>query len=106
MFELNDFIYFHSNKIEIGINLSDSDKIFSTLQNSSLKKEYILASVPKHTVEYNQFHIKKNLITVKEFLTFISETDYITDSENEGWGWIWDGTWIKKKNVSSLNSTL
>jgi len=100
MIDLNDFICFHSNEIEIGIDLSDSDKIFSSLENTELKKEYLLASTPKHIVKYNQFYIKKNLVTVNEFRTFIRESNYITDSENEGWGWIWDGKWIKKKNVS------
>lgn len=101
MIDLNDYIYFPEGSIELGIDISDIEKVSSNLINGNIKKEHITASTPRKKKLYNEFHIKKKLISVKNFSRFITETSYITESEKEGWGWIWSNSkWVKEKNVS------
>ncbi|MCL1864695.1 MAG: formylglycine-generating enzyme family protein [Spirochaetes bacterium] len=99
MFHIDDYILFHSGEIEIGIDPSAVDKIYSS-QKYNLRKEYIAASSPRKKITYNEFNIKKKLITVNEFSEFIADTSYITESERDGWGWGWSNRWIKKEKVS------
>jgi len=99
MFHSDDYIYFHGGEIEIGIDSSTVDKIYSS-HIDNLKKEYIAASSPGKKIAYNEFYIKKQLITVSEFSKFIADTSYITESEREGWGWGWNNKWVKKERVS------
>lgn len=106
MLDLNDFITFTDGVVEIGVDAQIVQNIVSSLDNSNIKKEYLAASTPRKTVHYNQFSIQKKLITVKNFGEFIYQTGYITDSEKEGWGWVWNDKWIKKKNVSWKNPFL
>lgn len=106
MLDLNDFITFSDGVVEIGVDPQTVESIFSSLDDSNIKKEYLTASTPRKTVHYDQFSIQKKLITVKKFREFIYQTGYITDSEKEGWGWVWNDKWIKKKNVSWKNPFL
>ena len=99
MFHADDYILFQSGEIEIGIDPATVEKIYSS-QKDKLRREYIAASSPKKKITYNQFYIKKKLITVNEFSEFIADTSYITESEREGWGWGWSNRWIKKERVS------
>ena len=99
MFHTDDYIQFSGGEIEIGIDPMEVERIYS-LQKDKLKREYIAASSPKKKIAYNQFYIKKKLITVNEFSEFIADTSYITESEKEGWGWGWNNRWIKKEKVS------
>ena len=99
MFYIDDYILFRSGEIEIGIETSTVEKIYSS-QKDKLKKEYIAASSPRKKITYNQFYIKKQLVTVNEFSKFIADTSYITESEKDGWGWGWNNKWIKKEGVS------
>ena len=99
MFRTDDYIYFSGGEIEVGIDPSAVEEIYSS-QKGKLKKEYIAASSPKKKIKYNEFFIKKKLITVNEFAEFIADTSYITESEQDGWGWGWSKRWIKKEKVS------
>ena len=99
MFHIDDYILFHNGEIEVGIDPSTVEKIYSS-HKANLKKEYIAASSPKKKITYNEFYIRKKLITVNEFSKFIADTSYITESEREGWGWGWSNRWIKKEKVS------
>lgn len=47
---------------------------------------------PVHRVWIDDFNIDKNEVTVAEFKTFVDDTGFLTDAENEGFSWIWDGT--------------
>ncbi len=103
MIDLSDYVYFDAGSIEIGIDYDSADNIFSSLKTPAIKKEHIVASTPKKNIQYDQFYIQKKLISVEKFKEFISATSYITESEKEGWGWVWNGKWIKKRNVSWKN---
>jgi len=97
--DLNEYVFFKGNKIEVGITNEEADRIFLSLNNSNIKKEYLTASSPKKTIQYEQFYIQKKLVTLEAFKKFVLETQYISDAEKDGWGWIWDGKWVKKKGV-------
>ncbi len=103
MLDFNEFMFFENGEIEIGIDYSMADDIFSSLKTTKIKKEHIAASTPKKVIKYDQFYIQKKLVTVKQFEKFIIETAYVTESEKEGWGWVWNNKWIKKENVSWRN---
>lgn len=100
MIEYNDYIFFEKGFCEIGIDPSDVDNIVLSLKSSGIKRDYISASTPKKKINFEQFYIRKKLITAEEFSRFVSVTSYVTESEKEGWGWVWNGKWIKKENVS------
>ncbi|HNX25536.1 MAG TPA: SUMF1/EgtB/PvdO family nonheme iron enzyme [Spirochaetota bacterium] len=103
MLDSDDYVLFSDGDVEIGVDPSLVDGIVSSLGSSSIKREYITASTPPRTIHYEQFAIHKKLLTVEKFRRFISETMYVTDSEKEGWGWVWNNKWIKKNGVSWKN---
>jgi formylglycine-generating enzyme required for sulfatase activity len=105
-FDLNDFVLFPAGKIEIGIDPEDAEKIFLSLNKPHIKNEYIKASTPQKIIAYQEFRIRKKLLTLEIFREFVLETSYVTESEKEGWGWVWNSQWIKKKNVSWENPFL
>jgi len=96
----NEYIYFPDGSIGLGINTTDVDGVVSSILHSKIKREHIAASSPQKKINYNQFYIKKNLVSVSSFKSFVENTSYITESEKEGWGWIWNNRWIKEKYVS------
>jgi len=106
MLDLDNFIYFPEGEAEIGIDSDVIDQILNLSNSRSFKKEYIEASTPKKIVHYKSFSIKKNLISVENYQKFVSDTCYVTESEKEGWGWVWNHKWIKKQNVSWKNPFL
>jgi len=106
MIDTDDYIFFPNGVTKIGVDPALVDSIFSSLNNPDIKKEYITASTPEKIVHYQQFFIQKKLITVKNFSKFVSETQYITEAEKEGWGWVWHYKWLKKQNVSWKNPFL
>ncbi|PKL18644.1 MAG: hypothetical protein CVV49_05020 [Spirochaetae bacterium HGW-Spirochaetae-5] len=100
MFELDDYISFPGGYFDLGIDPASVDSIVSMIDGRKIKKEFIAASSPLKKIQYNQFCIKKKLITAAEFEKFIRATSYVTESEKEGWGWVWNTKWQKEKNVS------
>lgn len=100
MFDLEEFLFFNGGTTETGITFNKIELIYRLLNSQKLKKDYLLASAPNHTIIHDSFYIKKKLITIKEFRSFIKESSYVTESEIEGWGWLWNGKWIKKENVN------
>lgn len=100
MYGLDEFILFHKGEVETGIDVDEIELVYKSLKNPRIKKNYLLASAPKHRSKYGSFYIKKNLVTLKDFRVFIKDSSYMTDSEVEGWGWTWNGKWLKKKNVT------
>lgn len=100
MIDQADFLYFDSGTIRIGINQSDLESIPATAMGPGIKRDYLIASTPAKTINYNSFYIHKRLVTLSEFMEFILETGYVTESEKEGWGWVWNNRWIKKEGVS------
>ncbi len=100
MIPSDEYIFFPEGTAKIGIDPASIDGIFNSLKSSDIKKDYISASTPEKIIHYNQFYIGKKLVNVECFRRFIQETKYITEAERDGWGWIWNGKWIKKQNVS------
>jgi formylglycine-generating enzyme required for sulfatase activity len=100
MFRLNDYIYFSDGNFELGVDSGEVDNIVSMTHGRKIKKDFIAASSPLKKIHYNQFYIKKKLITAAEFRKFIQSTSYVTEAEKEGWGWVWNNKWQKEQNVS------
>ncbi len=66
-----------------------------------VKTDYLLTSAPSHEIEIDSVAIATRTVTRGEFAAFISETGYRTESEREGWGWVWaEGRWRKRDGVS------
>jgi sulfatase modifying factor 1 len=55
---------------------------------------------PVHTVTVNSFYISKHEITVAQFKNFIKATNYKTDAEKHGYGWIYNGGWKKINGIA------
>jgi sulfatase modifying factor 1 len=52
--------------------------------------------VPVSYITVKDFYMSKCEITVAQFEQFVSETQYVTDAEKDGWSLTWDGTmWSK-----------
>lgn len=100
MLNPSDFIYIDSAECQIGIDVDDASLIISGLTPGKIKKEHIEASSPLRDVKVSPFYISKKLVTVSEFSEFVSATSYISESEREGWGWVWEASWKKRNGVS------
>ncbi len=97
LFDLQNFHVIKSGNYSIGVNEKDIDEF------DKINKKYILHSSPKHQINIKNILFSKHLITFSEFKEFVVDTSYRTEAEVEGWGWIWEGKWIKKKSVSWKN---
>lgn len=100
MLDLSDFIYIDSVNSRIGIDERDAAGIIAHLAPGKIKKEHIEASSPSMEVILSPYYISKKLVTVSEFSEFVESTSYITESEVEGWGWVWETSWKKRDGVS------
>lgn len=100
MLDFSDFLYIDSVKSRIGINEKETVDILSRFLPGKIKREHIEASSPPLDVICPPFYISKKLITVSEFSKFIETTSYISESEREGWGWVWESSWKKRDGVS------
>jgi len=100
MLDLSDYIYINSGNCIIGIDEKDTVNIISRLAPGKIKKEHIEASSPSLKLALLPFYISKKLVTVSEFSEFVQATSYVSESEKDGWGWIWEGSWRKRDGVS------
>ncbi|HRX47344.1 MAG TPA: SUMF1/EgtB/PvdO family nonheme iron enzyme [Spirochaetota bacterium] len=103
MLDLSDFLYIDSADCRVGIDRNEISPIISNLLPGKIKKEYIEASTPSVEVKLSPFYISKKLVTVHEFNEFVEATSYLTESEREGWGWVWETSWEKRNGVSWRN---
>lgn len=55
---------------------------------------------PIHTVTVSDFYIGKYEVSVAQFSKFIELASYKTDSEKNGYSYIYDGSWEKKNGVT------
>ncbi len=55
-------------------------------------RELMKHEQPQHLVVLDAFYIDQYEVTNAQFLKFVEETGYVTDAEQEGWGFIWEGT--------------
>ncbi len=103
MIDLSNFIYIDSVNYRLGIDVGDAKRIVSSITSGKLKREHIEASSPAKEVDSDPFYISRKLVTLSEFREFIKATSYRSDSEKEGWGWIWENSWKKREGVSWEN---
>jgi len=100
MLDLSDFLFIDTSLSRIGIEKSEAVRISSNLSPGKIKKEHVEASSPPLQIALSSFYISKKLVTVSEFTEFVNATSYISDSEREGWGWVWENSWKKRNEVS------
>lgn len=56
---------------------------------------------PAHQVTINDFSLGKYEVTIRQFKTFIDETQYQTDADKDAGSFFWNGTvWIKRTGVN------
>ncbi len=97
-FDESNFLFVPSGEYAIGIDEGDLPRCDDM---ANLKPQYFLASTPRHQCHLEAFAISKWLVTVSEFARFVSETDYVTDAEKEGWAWLLrNGKWQKIEGLS------
>jgi formylglycine-generating enzyme required for sulfatase activity len=65
-----------------------------------MKAEYLAAAIPRHEVALRGFSMSRRHVTCREFMRFVDGASYVTESERQGWGWTWDGGWMKREGVS------
>ncbi|MBN2041841.1 MAG: SUMF1/EgtB/PvdO family nonheme iron enzyme [Spirochaetes bacterium] len=94
------FLKIKKKKIITGAGKNTIEKIFPKITDINIKKEYLYHSYPGTAEEAGPFLISRNLVTIDEFSLFTNDTNYITDAEKEGWGWIWENRWKKKDGIS------
>lgn len=58
---------------------------------------------PLHQVCLKSFWISENEITVTQFQKFVTQTDYQTQAEKDGFSWAYDGMWKKRGGLSWKN---
>ncbi|MCK9408109.1 MAG: formylglycine-generating enzyme family protein [Bacteriovoracaceae bacterium] len=60
--------------------------------------------MPISYVILSDFRMSKYEVTVAQFSQFVTETQYVTEAEKDGWAVIWDGTmWSKDYGVTFRN---
>lgn len=97
---INTVIRVPAGNYSIGLTNQEIDSLFTTSNDQTIKKEFLLNSYPRHSVLLDSFGIGKKIVTFDEFAMFVTATGYCTDAEKEGWGWTWDEGW---KRVCGLN---
>lgn len=100
MLDLSEFEFIDSTACRIGIDRADTSQIISHLAPGRIKKEHIEASSPSKEVILSPYYISKKLVTAFEFSEFVQSTSYVSESEREGWGWVWETSWKKRDGVS------
>ena len=64
--------------------------------------ELMRHETPQHRVYLDDFYIDQYEVTNAQFQRFVEETNYVTDAEQEGWGYCWEGTptWPQIKSAN------
>jgi len=98
-FDKVDFTFVKGGEYQVGLDPKIISKVLKS-KTFPLNEEFLWNSFPAHKVFIPDFFISKKLITHSAFKKFIQESGYITDAENEGWGWIWKDRWTKAQGVN------
>lgn len=100
---MSSFIHIPGGSYKIGIERDILDTLNPSLVSGKIKSMYLQASSPAQEVHVKDFMISEKLVTYDEFREFIESSSYVTESESEGWGWIWENGWRKREGVSWKN---
>ena len=95
-------VYYSHNKAEIKefIGVEDNKKDAILIQGGSfvMGNDYGENNQrPEHTVTINDFYLSKYEVSVEDFEKFVEETNYVTDAEKDGFGYLWKGGKCYKK---------
>jgi len=98
--ERDSFMRIENGVYRIGVSESTIHRAMKRVTGSVVTADYLYHSFPVHSVALESVYIGRRLVTVEEFERFVAATDYRTEAEREGWGWILDTVWVKRDNVS------
>ncbi|OHD64388.1 MAG: hypothetical protein A2176_01505 [Spirochaetes bacterium RBG_13_51_14] len=88
----------------IGLDRGIVESAWGVLRQSPIRKEFLLASCPRHSADIAPLYISKRLVSRAEFAEFASDSGYHTDAERDGWGWVWqEGRWQKRNDTNWMN---
>ena len=66
---------------------------------SSLDSRAETDEQPQHNVYLDDYWIDQTEVTNQSFAKFVDSTGYVTEAEQDGWSWDYDGSWIKTKGA-------
>ena len=93
------FVRVPAGRYRVGVSIEEAERIIKLLPGN-LKPEYIYHSVPAHHVDIDEFFICKRPVILAQFNTFVTDTGFRTEAEDEGWGWTWENGWKKKEGLT------
>ena len=94
------FFEIKKGRYTVGLDEDSIVKLNPSIYDSPIKTEFLYNSFPMHDVILNGALISRKLVTLSDFKRFIEDTDYKTEAEDDQWGWVWEGRWEKKAQVS------
>jgi sulfatase modifying factor 1 len=94
------FFKIEKGSYRVGVEREVIQSLSSRLKGDEIRSEFLYNSYPEHPVEIGTVYISSHLVTLSEFERFVDDTDYRTEAERDGWGWVWDRGWIKRDGVS------
>jgi formylglycine-generating enzyme required for sulfatase activity len=103
-FNEKNYIIIPAGDYVVGLDLHQLESIYAWLNDPTVRREFLSASYPAHTIRLERVLIRKSLVTRDEFSAFAAETGHVTDAEKDGWGWISkDGQWRKQEGLNWRN---
>lgn len=100
---MRNYLLIKSGYYDVGVDSDEISEAVKSLNDPIIKPVHLAASAPLKKLYIKEFRISKKLVTRREFSDFIDGTGYVSESEKEGWGWIWDNGWSKRNGVSWNN---
>ena len=86
----------------MGTSQSQLQKIVQGRRDADALKKIFAHEQPQHRVYLDSFYIDKYEVTNRQFKKFVDATGYVTDAEEQGWGYLWEGSneWPRPKGAS------
>jgi formylglycine-generating enzyme required for sulfatase activity len=94
------FIAIEGGWYDIGAPAAVLSGLIGHGDTGELKPEYLLSASPPHRVPLKSFSVSRLLVTLEDFERFVLATGYLTEAEQDDWGWVWDGGWRKRPGAS------
>ena len=97
---MNDLISIPAGEYSIGLDRETIESFSAGLAGSPVRKEFLYGSFPRQTVRLDSYCMGRSPVTGDEFARFVADTGYVTEAERDGWGWVWEGSWLRRDGAS------
>ncbi len=91
--------HIHGGTYPVGISPETAELCRSRFPRE-MKADWLLNCTPLHDVTVRDVYLSTRLVSVAQFSAFVEATGYVTEAENDGWGWIWHDGWLKEKGAN------